>query len=106
MYRILYIGSYVYHSYVIVVTTQSNANKYKINSTYYYQVYYIKPITMNTCDPQSLTVVVLYVDSCGVQDKNCICCNTTKVGIPSRLEYQIIHGAALLYKVKGQWAPD
>ena len=41
MYRILYIGSYVYHSDVIAVATQSNANKYKVNSTYYYQVYCI-----------------------------------------------------------------
>ena len=65
----------------------------------------MKPITMNTCDPQSLTAVVIYVECCGSQDKNCICCNTAKVGILSRLEYQLIHGAALLYTVKGYWAP-
>ena len=39
---------------VIAVATQVNANKYKVNSTYYYEVYYIKPITMNACDPQDL----------------------------------------------------
>ena len=81
MYRILYIRSYVYHSDVIVVTTQSNANKYKVNSTYYYQVYYIKPITMNTCDPQSLTVVIIYVDAVEFKTK------TVYVVIPLRLEY-------------------
>ena len=69
MYGILCIGSYVYHSDVIVVATQFNANKYKVNSTYYYQVYYIKPITMYACDPQSLTIVVICW-CCGVQDKN------------------------------------
>ena len=52
-----------YNSDVIVVTMQFDANKYKVNSTYYYQVYYIKLITMNACDPQSLTVVVIYVDA-------------------------------------------
>ena len=59
MCRILYIGSYVNHSDVIAVAMQTNANKYKGNSTYYYQVYYIKPITMHACDPQSLTLVVI-----------------------------------------------
>ena len=63
MYRTPYIGSYIYHSDVIAVATQFNANKYKVISTYYYQVYYIKPITMNACDPKSLTVVVIYVDT-------------------------------------------
>ena len=62
MYGILCIGSYIYHSDVIVVATQFNANKYKVNSTYYYQVYYIKPITMYACAPQSITVIVIYVD--------------------------------------------
>ena len=42
VYRILCIESYIYHSDVIVVAMQVNANKYKWNSTYYYQVYYIK----------------------------------------------------------------
>ena len=35
MYGILCIESHVYHSDVIAVATQSNANKYKVNSTYY-----------------------------------------------------------------------
>ena len=72
---------------MIFVTTQFNANKYKVNSTYYYQVYYIKPITMNTCDPQGLTVVVIYIDT---------------VEFKTRM---LIHGIDLLYIVKGQWAP-
>ena len=83
MYGILYIGSYIYHSDVIVVTMQFNANKYKLNSTYYYQVYYIKPITMNACDSQSLTVVVICVDA---------------VEFKTRM---LIHGIELLYIVKG-----
>ena len=79
---ILCIGSYVYHLDVIVVAMQFNANKIVI-STYYYQVYYIKPITMYACDPQSLTVVVIYVDT---------------VEFKSRT---LIHGIELLYVVKG-----
>ena len=31
--------------------------------------------------------------------------NTIKFGIPLRLEYQLIHGTALHYIAKGQWAP-
>ena len=59
----LCIGSYIYHSDVIVVAMQFNANKYRVNSTYYYQVYYIKHFTMYACDPQSLRVVAIYVDT-------------------------------------------
>ena len=81
--EILCIGSYVYHSDVIVVAMQFNANKYKVNSTYYYQVYYIKPITMYACDPQSLTVVVIYVDAVEFKTRT------------------LIHGIELLYIVKG-----
>ena len=44
---------------MIFVAMLFNANKYIVNSTYYYQVYYIKPITMYTCDPQSLTEVAV-----------------------------------------------
>ena len=83
MYGILCIGSYVYHLDVIVAATQFNSNNYKVNSTYYYQVYYIKPITMYGCDPQSLTVVVIYVDT---------------VEFKTRM---LIHGIVLLYIVKG-----
>ena len=83
MYGILYIGSYVYHLDMIGVTMQFKANKYKVNNTYYYHVYYIKPITMNACDPQSLTVVVIYVDT---------------VEFKTRM---LIHGIELLYIVKG-----
>ena len=83
MYGILCIGSYIYHLDVIVVATQFNANKYKVNSTYYYQVYYIKPITMYTCDPQSLTVVVIYVDTVEFKTRT------------------LTHGIELLYIVKG-----
>ena len=68
---------------VIVATMQFNSNKYKVNSTYYYQVYYIKPITMNACDPQGPTVVVMYVDT---------------VKFKTRM---LIHGIELLYIVKG-----
>ena len=81
--EILCIGSYIHHSDVIVVAMQFNANKYKVNSTYYYQVYYIKPITMYACEPQSLTVVVIYVDA---------------VEFKTRM---LIHGIELLYIVKG-----
>ena len=83
MYRILCIGSYVYHSDVIFVAMQFNANKYKVNSNYYYQVYYVKPITKYACDPQSLKVVVIYVDA---------------VEFKTRM---LIHGIELLYIVKG-----
>ena len=83
MYGTLSIGSYIYHLDVIVVAMQFNANKYKVNSTYYYQVYYIKPIKMYACDPQSLTVVVIYVDA---------------VEVKTRI---LIQGIELLYIVKG-----
>ena len=52
-------GSYIYHSDVIVATTQVNTNKYKVSSTYYYKVYYgSKPYNMH-CDPQSLSNIVV-----------------------------------------------
>ena len=81
--EILCIGSYVYHSDVIVVVMPFNANKYKVNSTYYYQVYYIKPIIMYACDPQSPTVVVIYVDAMEFKTR------------------KLIHGIELLYIIKG-----
>ena len=68
---------------MIVATTQFNANKYKVNSTYYYQVYYIKPITMYAHDSQSLTVVVIYVDAMAFKTR------------------MLIDGIELLYIVKG-----
>ena len=80
------IGSYVYHLDVIVATMQSNVNKYKVSSTYYYKVYCCtKPYNMH-CDPQSL--ILLY--------------DVDAVEFRTRM---LIQGIELLYIVKGQWTP-
>ena len=58
---------------------------------------------MCACDPQNLLSTVV----CNLVLTLCMlrCYDTAKVGIPLRLEYQLMHIAALLYIVKGQQAP-
>ena len=48
---------------------QSNANKYEVNSIYYYQGLLYQTYYNESCDPQSLTVVVICW-CCGVKDNN------------------------------------
>ena len=45
------------------------------------------------------------VEAVEFKTRTVVGCNTIEIRIPSRLEYQLIHGAALLYIVKEQQAP-